>query len=108
VQPAIRRSESAAAAGAVIRRAMPVPSADGPGAGNATIEVVETFFREEEGQPPVDFEQGVFTPVLEGGDEQVSAASLDSGRWALVCLISNREGRPPHIEMGMIDEVEVE
>jgi hypothetical protein len=75
---------------------------------DATIEDVETFFREEEGQPPVDFEQGVFTSVLEGGDEQVSAASLDSGRWALVCFISNREGGPPHIEMGMIDEVEVE
>jgi hypothetical protein len=74
----------------------------------ATIEDVETFFQEEEGQPPVDFESGVFTSVLEGGTEQVSAAEFESGRYALVCFISNREGGPPHVEMGMIDEVEVE
>jgi plastocyanin len=78
---------------------------------DASIEEVEAFFGEEAeegGPPPVDFDQGVFTSVLEGGDEQVSAAQLDAGRWALVCFISNREGGPPHIEFGMIDELEVE
>lgn len=74
----------------------------------ATIADIETFFEEEEGPPPVDFDSGVFTSVLEGGTEQVSGASLDAGRYALLCFISNRDGGPPHIELGMIDEVEVE
>lgn len=82
--------------------AVPIPDEE------TTIEEVETFFEEEEGPPPVDFEQGEFTSVLEGGTEQVSAATLDEGRYALVCFISNREGGPPHIALGMIDEVEVE
>jgi hypothetical protein len=74
----------------------------------ATIDDVATFFEEEEGRPPVDFGSGQFTSVLEGGDEQVSAAELEQGRYALICFISDREGGPPHVEMGMLDEVEVE
>lgn len=79
-----------------------------PFTGDATIEDVETFFQTEEGQPPVDFDSGEFTSVLEGGTSQVTAATLDAGRYALVCFISNRDGGPPHIELGMINEVEVE
>ena len=75
----------------------------------ASIEDVETFLKEEDGgKPPVDFEGGSSTSVLEGGTEQVSAVSLDPGRYALVCFISNREGGPPHFTFGMIDEVDVE
>lgn len=77
----------------------------------ATIEDVEAFFKEEgegDGPPPVDFRNGVSTSVLEGGTEQVSSASFDSGRYALVCFIADRQGGPPHIAQGMIDELEVE
>lgn len=75
--------------------------------GDATIEDVETFFKEEKGKPPVDFENSSATSVLEGGTEQVSGVSLDAGRYALVCFITNREGGPPHVALGMIDEIEV-
>jgi hypothetical protein len=76
----------------------------------ASIEDVATFMETEGkggGKPPVDFEGGSSTSVLEGGTEQVSGVSLDPGRYALVCFISNREGGPPHVTLGMVDEVEV-
>lgn len=78
---------------------------------NATIEDAETFFKEEgegEGKPPVSFREGVSTSVLEGGTAQVSSAELEPGRYALVCFIGNREGGPPHVQLGMVNEVEVE
>lgn len=76
--------------------------------GDATMDEVVEFFETEKGQPPVDFEAGEFTSVLEGGTSQVSSASLDAGRYALACFISNREGGPPHVALGMVDEVTVE
>lgn len=77
----------------------------------ATFEDVEQFFEEEgesEGPPPVDFENGIFTSVLEGGTEQLTDATFEPGRYALACFISNRDGGPPHVELGMLDELEVE
>jgi plastocyanin len=79
-----------------------------PIVGDATIEDVETFLKTEKGKPPVDFEAQRGTAVVEGGDTQVSAVELDPGRYALVCFITDRDGGPPHVELGMIDEVEVE
>jgi plastocyanin len=79
-----------------------------PFVGDATLEDVETFFKTEKGRPPVDFESQQSTAVLEGGTSQVSGAELEPGRYALLCFISDREGGPPHVELGMIGEVEVE
>ncbi len=88
-----------------------------PMAGDATIEDVEQFLQEEggggggqqpSGPPPIDFRNTVATTVVEGGDTQVASLSLDSGRYALVCFISDREGGPPHVAQGMIAEAEVE
>lgn len=74
----------------------------------ATLEDVERFFETEEGRPPVDFERQVDTAVVEGGDTQVVPLALDSGEYALVCFISDREGGPPHVAKGMIATAQVE
>lgn len=63
---------------------------------------------EADGPPPVDFERGAGTPALDGGGKQTVDLSLRSGRYALVCLIPNRAGSPPHVALRMIGEVTVQ
>ena len=68
-------------------------------------------FREQEeeasGPPPVDFEGGAGTAVLEGGMKQVAELELKRGKYALVCFISDRKGGPPHVAKGMVAEAAV-
>lgn len=81
-----------------------------PFAKGATFaEVKKAFTSEEEpqGPPPVDFENGVSTAVIDGGQSQVVDLELEKGKYALVCFITDRKGGPPHAVMGMIDEVDV-
>ena len=76
-----------------------------------TIKEVEDAFaaeEEPEGPPPVDFEKGVGTTVIDGGIAQNISLDLKAGKYAVVCFISDREGGPPHVFKGMVDEVEVE
>ncbi len=73
-----------------------------------TIEDVEAFAKNEKGKPPVAFNAGVSTAVLEGGTSQLVTLDLKSGRYALLCFISDRQGGPPHVAEGMIAEAEVE
>lgn len=74
----------------------------------ATIEDAEQFFRTDQGPPPVDFSREVSTAVVEGGDTQVVDVQLDSGEYALICFISDREGGPPHAAKGMLVAAQVE
>ena len=77
----------------------------------ATIkEVEEAFAAEEEptGPPPVDFENGVGTTVIDGGIAQNISLDLKAGKYAVVCFISDREGGPPHAAKGMLKELTVE
>ena len=62
---------------------------------------------EPEGKPPVDFENGVFTAVIDGGVKQVTRIPMEAGKYAFVCFITDRAGGPPHIAKGMITEVDV-
>jgi plastocyanin len=81
-----------------------------PLAKGATIEQAKKFFTTEgepSGPPPVDFENGVSTAVIDGGEAQVAELDFKQGKYALVCFITNRTGGPPHVAMGMIDEVDV-
>lgn len=73
-----------------------------------TIEDVEEFAKTEKGKPPVNFEAGIGTEVLEGGTSQLVTLDLKAGNYALLCFISDRQGGPPHVAKGMIVEVEVE
>jgi len=76
----------------------------------STIDDAKTFFSSEsepEGPPPVDFENGVSTAVIDGGQKQITELDFEKGKYALVCFITNRNGGPPHVALGMIDEVDV-
>ncbi|MDP9133789.1 MAG: hypothetical protein M3N56_03060 [Actinomycetota bacterium] len=76
----------------------------------STIEDVKKFATSEgqpEGPPPVDFENGVGTAVIDGGQAQVAELEFKKGKYALLCFITNRDGGPPHVAMGMVDELDV-
>lgn len=76
--------------------------------GDSTVEEVEQFFKTEKGEPPLSEKGTQATAVLEGGEAQIVTLDLEPGRYALYCFITDREGGPPHVFKGMIDEVEVE
>ena len=75
----------------------------------ATLDDVRRYLaRGVQGNPPVRFDQGVVeTPVIEGGDRQVTELELAAGRYALLCFVSDRDGGPSHIDKGMVSEVRV-
>jgi plastocyanin len=75
-----------------------------------TLADAKKFFQSEgepSGAPPVDFENGFSTAVLDGGAEQVTTFNLKSGKYAFVCFLPDRAGGPPHVAKGMITEVDV-
>jgi hypothetical protein len=74
--------------------------------GDSTAADVERFFKTEKGKPPVR-RNGQATAVVEGGEGQTVAFDLKPGRYAFYCFISDRQGGPPHIFKGMVDEFEV-
>ncbi len=75
--------------------------------GDATAEEVEKFFKTEQGAPPLNEKGTKSTAVVEGGEGQLVTMNLEPGRYALYCFITDREGGPPHVFKGMVDEVEV-
>lgn len=76
--------------------------------GDATAEDAEKFFETEQGAPPMEEKGTKSTAVLEGGEAQLVTMDLEPGRYVLYCFITDREGGPPHVFKGMVDEVEVE
>lgn len=77
----------------------------------ATIkDAIAAFASEEEpkGPPPVDFENGVGTTVIDGGIAQNIELDLKAARYAVICFIQDRKGGKPHVAEGMIDELTVE
>ena len=82
-----------------------------PLAKGKTIEDAEKAFASEEeptGPPPVDFENGVGTTVIDGGIAQNITLDLKAGKYAVICFLSDREGGKPHVASGMIEELVVE
>jgi hypothetical protein len=59
------------------------------------------------GPPPVDFDNGLSTQVIDGGIAQNIELDLKAGKYAVVCFIQDREGGPPHVAKGMISELDV-
>lgn len=78
-----------------------------PIVGDSTAKDVESFFKTEKGKPPLQEKGTQATAVLEGGESQLVTLDLKPGRYALYCFITDREGGPPHVFKGMVDEVEV-
>ena len=73
-----------------------------------TIEDAKRFAKTEQGRPPVDFEKGAFSTVIDGGKSMVIDVARQRGDYALVCFISDRAGGPTHAEEGMVSEATVE
>jgi len=75
-----------------------------------TFAEVKKFMTTEDsnGKPPVDFEGGVGTTVIDGGVAQNTTLDLKAGRYAVICFLPDREGGPPHLAKGMITELTVE
>lgn len=82
-----------------------------PIVGDATIDDVSAFIASEgqpTGPPPIDFERGTGTTVIDGGIAQNITIDLPAGRYATICFIADREGGPPHAALGMIEELTLE
>lgn len=81
-----------------------------PIAQGATFEDVKKFAMTEgepTGPPPIEFMSARSTPVLDGGEAQVTDLELEKGKNVLLCFISDRAGGPPHVAKGMITEVDI-
>jgi hypothetical protein len=59
------------------------------------------------GPPPISFNAGSGTTVLDGGNSEVTQLDLKKGNYAVLCFVSDRKGGPPHFMKGMLDEVAV-
>jgi hypothetical protein len=75
---------------------------------STTIDDVKKAFASEKGPPPVDFEKGVGTSVIDGGIAQNITLDLPAGRYAVICFLSDRKGGKSHAEQGMLQELTVE
>jgi plastocyanin len=75
----------------------------------ATLAAVRRAFRREGGgEPPLDFENVVNSARIDGGEKQITELDLDEpGKYALLCFVSDREGGPPHVALGMVAEATV-
>ena len=60
------------------------------------------------GQPPVNFDAGVSTAVIEP-DKLVADVNIPrAGNYVMLCLVSDRDGKgPPHYGKGLLKEVKV-
>ena len=79
-------------------------------AGDATVADAKKFLQSGPGQggePPLIQKGSQDTAVVEGGESQLVTLNLKPGRYALYCFISDRQGGPPHVIKGMVDEVNV-
>jgi hypothetical protein len=77
----------------------------------ATIDQVRKFVSsdgESGGPPPIDFDGGSGTAVIEGGGTLTTDFTLKKGKYALLCFVSDRQGGPPHVAKGMVSEATVE
>ena len=76
-----------------------------------TLEDVKKFASSDgppSGPPPIDFDNGFSTAVIDGGVKQVTQLDLKKpGKYALLCFIQDRAGGPPHVAKGMLAETTV-
>lgn len=76
----------------------------------STLKDVKSFLASDgqpSGPPPVNFEEGVGTTVIDGGIEQNTELELKAGKYAVVCFIQDRKGGKPHVAKGMLEELVV-
>ncbi len=78
--------------------------------GKTIADVTAAFASDEppKGPPPVDFENGLGTQVIDGGIAQNLELEFKPGKYAVVCFVQDRKGGKPHVAQGMIDELTIE
>ncbi|CAA9501660.1 MAG: hypothetical protein AVDCRST_MAG53-2030 [uncultured Solirubrobacteraceae bacterium] len=78
--------------------------------GKTIADVTAAFASDKppKGPPPVDFENGLGTQVIDGGIAQNLELEFKAGKYAVVCFIQDRKGGKPHVAQGMIDELTIE
>jgi hypothetical protein len=63
---------------------------------------------EPEGPPPIDFEHGSRTAVIDPGQTIVTSAELTKGTYVLFCFMPDKgTAGPPHVAKGMVAEAVV-
>lgn len=81
-----------------------------PIAAGKTLDDVKQAFASEngpQGPPPVDFEKAVGTEVVDPGRSLVTTWNLTSGKYAMLCFMTDHAGGPPHFMSGMLQEVDI-
>ena len=81
-----------------------------PIVGGATWEqVTQAFLSEGQAQaaPPIDTQNYRQLAALDAGRSLVTDLTLQKGRYAFACFLSDRGGGPPHVVLGMLQEVVV-
>ena len=68
---------------------------------------VKEFVETEKGESPVDESKFFNTAIISGGESAVVDLRLESGDYAFLCFIPDREGGPPHAAKGMVTVVPV-
>jgi hypothetical protein len=66
-----------------------------------TIDDVKQFIKTEEGEPPIQEQESFNTAIVSGGQSQLVDLRLESGEYALLCFVPDRDGGPPHAVKGM-------
>jgi hypothetical protein len=69
-----------------------------------TIDDVRRFLRTEKGEDPIIEDGGFDTAIVEGGLKQTIEVDTQSGPYALLCFVPDRQGGPPHTVKGMVSE----
>ena len=90
-------------AGEQLHHIIAAPMVDG-----ATLEQVQAFFESEEARPPpLDFEAGLGTAVIDKDRALVTTFDFKPGKWAFICFMTDRAGGAPHAMQGMLQEVNI-
>jgi hypothetical protein len=90
--------------GQQLHLAFAAPIADGK-----TLDDVKAAFSSDDqsAPPPVDFEKAVETDAIDPGGSIFVNWNLPSGKYALICFMTDRAGGPPHFMNGMLQELDI-
>ena len=62
---------------------------------------------EGDGPPPLDMASVVQATPLDGSKAEITKLDLKRGTYVFFCFFSDRSGGPPHMQLGMLQEVKV-
>lgn len=78
--------------------------------GNATVDQIKKALASNgppKGTPPIDFNKGEGTTVLDGGSSLTTTVNLKAGKYAFICFLQDRDHPKPHFLEGLLKEEDV-